>query len=287
MQNEHNHHKDHEKEIEVHGESTAGAIRAVLVRTLQSLFKNPLKLFKPKRGSIRKNLDIMKLGRFAAFGLWSKINLPPLAANIFVNTLLFIVYENVKDNLSGTKELTKETSCMYSAVGGFIGGLFISPLSVPFDNFAHRVNPERIARIGIIQETKQVLLTSGVFELFKGMKVAAIRDSVGYGLFFGSFVFIKDYLEEFRKKSKWANLGAIFFAGGIAGMIYQLICYPINAYLGLGAYQASHVHVRDLFRGYSKTIFTTYLSSAVAFIAFEWLGENFENENWKVNENRS
>lgn len=32
---------------------------------------------------------------------------------------------------------------------------------------------------------------------------------------------------------------------------------------------------------------TTYLSSAFAFIVFEWLGENLENENWKVIENRS
>jgi hypothetical protein len=275
--------KEHEKEHEGHVESTAGAVRAILVRTMHALFKNPLKLFKPKRGGIRKNLNIVTLGRMATLGLWSKINLPPLAANIFVNTLLFIVYENVKDNLQGEKG----SSCLHSVAGGFVGGLLISPLSVPFDNFAHRVSPERIAVGGIFKETKHVLLTSGVFELFKGMKVSAIRDSVGYGLFFGSFVYIKDYFQEFRKKSKWANLCAIFFAGGIAGMIYQMICYPINAYMGLGAYQASHVHIRDLFRGYSKTVLTTYFSSAVAFIVFEWLGENFENENWRVNENRS
>jgi hypothetical protein len=54
---------------------------------------------------------------------------------------------------------------------------------------------------GAIRETKRIL-SSHFRELAHGIKIVSFRDSVGYSLFFGSFIGMKDFLSDFRKQSK-------------------------------------------------------------------------------------
>jgi hypothetical protein len=39
-------------EKNTHEAESSGAARAILIRSLKSVFKNPMKLFKPKRGKV-------------------------------------------------------------------------------------------------------------------------------------------------------------------------------------------------------------------------------------------
>ncbi|KAF8242268.1 mitochondrial carrier [Wilcoxina mikolae CBS 423.85] len=258
------------------GSSAAGA-RALGTQLVAFYFRAPVKAF------FRMRVDYMQVARaikpaVAANAGWSFAHttpgllvnavrhygwgfiprqvLPPMLANATVGAILYTTYLQA---LAGLHEPSgQRTKRIYPPPGfvacfgaGFAAGAVQSVVAAPLDALVVRFNVSDMLEGGyksIYHYSKHKLCEIGVAGVFSGYTLSFLKESLGYGLFFGSFEFVKqqayfEYLTWYYSSTRWPDdphyhniirphyaLEPIFLllAGASASITQQLVQHPLS-----------------------------------------------------------
>jgi hypothetical protein len=173
-----------------------------------------------------------------------------MVANATVGVTLFTTYGEVQKSL---ETLSGEFSLTAPFLAGAAGGAVQCILSVPLDNIMKSINTRDLIKQRYISQvlynTLSILFPDSIRDswrhltrfLYRSLLFTACRDSLGFAMFFGVFEAIKTYSKDaisilFCNDTKTehklsfgvANIGAVIFAGGVAGVAYQSTTYPLD-----------------------------------------------------------
>jgi len=113
---------------------------------------------------------------------------------------------------------------MDAVLSGAFGGFVQSFLSCPVENVK--------ARSGHYGEGFMQCLKRSIQNDYRGLyrhfPTMAIGDTIGFGLFFGVYSIMKSYLTPIEKKKYGTKGFSIFLSGGVAGIFYRLVNFPIE-----------------------------------------------------------
>ncbi|KAJ3122694.1 hypothetical protein HK098_002530 [Nowakowskiella sp. JEL0407] len=235
-------------------------------------FRFPIKLFRPntfnslfmfqsmaasdgKKLSVRYIRDVMKK---EGIGFLGPNFFPLLVANGAVAAVLFNTYGSYSDYLS-----RDGFRYHHPFVAGYVAGLAQSILSTPLDNIQRAIDPSELVAqrsMGILRYTvrsiESKIPTKSPLEfsrfLFHALPYVALRDSLGFMMFFGVFEGLRKvggklaedailhakkeqtsesnpyspYLTRFQIGGYRAS--SVLFAGAMAGSAFQLVVYPLE-----------------------------------------------------------
>ncbi|KAI8896705.1 mitochondrial carrier domain-containing protein [Globomyces pollinis-pini] len=234
---------------------------SIVKGSIQWWFRVPIKMFRPyavnpwvtlteMANTQKKDLN----ARFVAETLrnegWSLVRLnvlPLMAANAVVGAILFNSY-------SITAKLL--TSTDYSTFAHYIAGAFAgsiqSVLATPLGQIQKLINRADIVERrhhGIHRVTIDALksqsiplhLKSRVLYFYKGVLFNTVRDSIGFGLFFGVFntlsvsgkamtsrLWARKHGQHRTRSLAAADGVVVIGSGALAGVAYQSIVYPLE-----------------------------------------------------------
>eukprot|EP01124_Arcella_intermedia_P006868 TRINITY_DN14151_c0_g1_i4.p1 TRINITY_DN14151_c0_g1~~TRINITY_DN14151_c0_g1_i4.p1 ORF type:complete len:290 (+),score=49.00 TRINITY_DN14151_c0_g1_i4:26-895(+) len=244
----------------------AGATRAVtmsLIRGAAKIFSNPTKLFRPKRIKIQQFLLIANMSShhhtppnfYQSFKLLgasnlARIILPPLLVNSLFGSIVFTLYghlvssKKLKMRGEPSERAHRKVPLHYHYVSGFVAGLLVSPLATPIENIKYFIEEkpynEILQKKGVLHTTTMVVRAHG-WDLFKGLPLTIVGESLSYAAFFGLWVTFKSLLKG------WSRLGGVgvegdppkakiwlgetfrvLVAGSCAGVGFNVMSHPID-----------------------------------------------------------
>lgn len=159
------------------------------------------------------------------------------------NSLNFGVYQF-------TKKYTEN-----NFISGALSGLIVSPFTSSIELLK-------------IRKQNKVMID---FNIFKGMKITALRESIGVGLYFGMYEYLKNYLIQ----KEYSENFSILLSGGIAGANSWLWTYPID---NIKTKIQSNIkfnlineikHPKMLYRGLSFCLARGFICNMAGFYAYE------------------
>lgn len=167
------------------------------------------------------------------FTLW-KGSLPPFIGFGLCSSILFGSYANLKKQIQGDSKTTLAYWKYY--VCGSIAGVANTIASVPTEGL--RIRRQLQGRVDprgdpLYKSDLDCMVTvfknHGLKGWYKGGAVTMVRDAFGFGTFFCTYEMLVDNLKPLG--GSVADLGALtlFCCGGISGIMYWLLWYPIDA----------------------------------------------------------
>ncbi|EEH21965.2 hypothetical protein PABG_04176 [Paracoccidioides brasiliensis Pb03] len=242
--------------------------------------------------------------------------LPPLATVTIVRVTNFTVYQNIKHAISKIFErITGESplatyntpgslptfaSVTCFTVSGMVGGLAATPIACPFELCKNVVQTSvlmsnrslataatghpslhNMPRIGTIDAFKQIVARHGYLGLYTGVRLHAIRDTIGTGLYFGIYETSKQLISTYLGEHT-SPFGAPMVAGALSGVIPWCCTYTLDTkktraqsiLLGktkeIG--EATMAVARSsMYKGISVSIARTALQNMILLTTFEYL----------------
>ncbi|KAJ5790414.1 uncharacterized protein N7518_007425 [Penicillium psychrosexuale] len=189
--------------------------------------------------------------------------LPPLASVTVVRVVNFTVYNAFKDIIADSVEritgsnpldhynkpgsLPTVTGVLTFTTAGLIAGLVASPIACPFELaknvvqtsvlVSHRAMaaPDAVRdrslrdkpRLGTVQAIKKIYGRYGIWGLYTGFRLHALRDTVGSGLYFGVYETVKQLAaKELGQDNN--PFGAPMIAGAICSTVPWFCTYPLD-----------------------------------------------------------
>jgi len=135
-------------------------------------------------------------------------------------------------------------------ISGFISGLGIAPL----------MNSSEYLKIN--QQMNMKKITSNI--LLKGLNITLIREGIGSSSYFGSYFYLKDYLNP-------------FIAGGIGGMLSWVCTYPLDVIkTRVQCYPHDHTYLSalkmgNLWNGIGITMLRGFIVNGSVFYVYDFL----------------
>ncbi|KAK2731181.1 hypothetical protein FQN55_004906 [Onygenales sp. PD_40] len=244
--------------------------------------------------------------------------LPPMVSVTFVRVTNFTVYQKAKYALSDSFErMTGEApldlvntpgslptlstvSCF--TIAGMIAGLAATPLACPFElaknvvqtsvlmaNRSHAIagtttrhaSLRDVPRLGTIEAIKQIVSRHGYRGLYTGVRLHAVRDTIGTGLYFGIYETAKQLISTFLGDHH-SPFGAPMAAGALSGVIPWICTYTLDTkktraqsiLLGKSKEigEASLAAARSsMYKGMSVSIARTAFQNMILLTTFEYL----------------
>lgn len=224
--------------------------------------------------------------------------LPPLLANVTIGAILYTSYLQILGSLhppsaESTKRVFPPPPPSAAFTAGFAAGSIQSLVAAPFDAISVRFEKEEVLQSNhrnMWSYARQKLSSIGLRGVFAGWSLSLVKDSVGSGVFFMTFEYVKAQLfyrflawwysypsqGNSRKKSRITPhyaLSPLFLlaAGAGASVAQQLIQHPLNTlqtlhYENLAAVdtatRASKTR-RDILRAYARAYRRTWKTSRV------------------------
>ncbi|ODV89175.1 hypothetical protein CANCADRAFT_148453 [Tortispora caseinolytica NRRL Y-17796] len=253
------------------------------------LIGNPLDIVKVRiQNGGRISEETVPLRQERGFTNWTKSALRGVAAPVLgygaLNALLFGSYSwwllkltELKDN--GSVLAMNEGWRLFWA--GTLGSYATVPVSVPTELIKCRA---QLVHESSLQAFKDVMRNDGIKGLFKGTVITAIRDSFGYGIYFGSYGMGKKLLDVNETGlSDIRGVCKILFVGGMAGCLSWASIFPLDVIKTRYQADVSNVYSSSLdcarrtfalgtgvlFGGLGVTMIRAFGVNAVQFLAYE------------------
>ncbi|WEW55532.1 hypothetical protein PRK78_000963 [Emydomyces testavorans] len=190
--------------------------------------------------------------------------LPPLASVTFVRVINFTVYQKVKYLVSDAIERATGTSPLvyYNTpgslptwgtlatftIGGMAAGLAAAPIACPFElaknvvqtsvlmanraqaspGAALKNSPLRHAkRLTTVQAIKQIVSRHGIGGLYTGVRLHALRDTIGTGMYFAIYETTKQLISTYQG-DYGSPFGASMAAGALCGLVPWIVTYGLD-----------------------------------------------------------
>ncbi|SMN19537.1 similar to Torulaspora delbrueckii TDEL_0B05280 hypothetical protein [Maudiozyma saulgeensis] len=233
----------------------SAAARTVIYRLTTFYLRIPLKLFRPPRfdylhyvrvAYAKDNLtqDTKFYQRSPLHLLNHALNkygwkvipervLPPLLLNSITGIALYTSYLQTASLLN--KDISKNSSSYYINVykAGWCAGVVQAVISSPIDAIFARQSADELIK----QMSKHANLWKygwekwrqiGLIGCYGGFLLTLFKESFGFGIYFGTFEYIKErYKDEFRD-SQYINHSIIFVSGVTSALLLQIMQYPIS-----------------------------------------------------------
>jgi hypothetical protein len=176
-------------------------------------------------------------------------------------------------------------------VSGMYSGFIVVTIYTPLELIKMRMQSDlnnKYNSISIL--ASDIYKTKGLKGFYKGYAVTLNRDFYSYGSYFYAYFALKEYWE----RQGTLNSFKMFFAGGVAGVVSWVFCYPFDpmktliqtsegnktitqreAYLYI-----KHNHgIAGFFRGMSPVLLKAFIQHGVVFKTTEVIRNFFKKKN--------
>ncbi|KAI1935394.1 hypothetical protein LOZ58_005014 [Ophidiomyces ophidiicola] len=243
--------------------------------------------------------------------------LPPLASVTIVRVINFTVYQKVKYMVSDAIESATGTSPLiyYNTpgslptfatlatfmIGGMAAGLAAAPLACPFELaknvvqtsvlMANRAQASGtviessslrgVKRLTTTEAIKQIISRHGIGGLYTGVRLHALRDTIGTGIYFAIYETTKQLISTYQG-DKGSPFGASMAAGALCGVVPWICTYGLDTrktraqsvLLGKSKEinEATVAAARSsTYRGMTVLLFRTSIQNMVLLSSFEYI----------------
>ncbi|GJE87641.1 mitochondrial carrier [Phanerochaete sordida] len=207
-----------------------GGCAAVLVGHPFDLTKTRLQTAPP--GTYKGAVDVVKqaLARDGATGLYRGV-VPPLLGVTPIFAVSFWAYDTAKAIIYSLTphRKTKELSVAEYATAGFLSAIPATLVTAPVERAKVLLQVQGQSGSGtqykgVFDVVKHLYAEGGVRSVFRGSVATVARDGPGSAAYFAAYEVVKGMLTP--AGSKDLNLGAVIFAGGMAGVAMWSIAIP-------------------------------------------------------------
>jgi solute carrier family 25 carnitine/acylcarnitine transporter 20/29 len=209
----------------------------------------------------------------------------PLCGSVLINALLFFSFEGSLRAFRDLRESKKQKpNYLEVALSGCIAGMAQTFIITPIDFIKCNLQVAGIrsnTNVGPVELAKTTLRESGIKGLYRGTLITTIREAPSYGLYFGCYNIVKDYMSPGDSPvSGYVN----FISGGIAGVIAWGASYPfdtVKTVIQTLPSDAPRKHFEimlqmkriykegNLFRGLTTTLIRAWYVNAFIFWGYE------------------
>lgn len=224
--------------------------------------------------------------------------LPPLMANVTVGAILYTSYLQILGSLhppsaEHTRRVFPPPPLSATFLAGFTAGSIQSLVAAPLDALSVRFEKEEVlhpANRNMFSYARQKLSSIGLRGIFAGWSVSLVKDSLGSGVFFATFEYLKAQAY-YRFLAWWYSIPAskhsqqeekkrnstitphyafsplfLLFAGVGASVAQQIIQHPLNTFQTLHYEKLSDIDTatrasktrRDVLRAYASAYHRTW-----------------------------
>ena len=217
--------------------------------------------------------------------------------NMLYNAVQFVVYGQMKQAIGHGEIL----SIRDTFIAGAITGGAVAIVETPMDLFKSQLqvqivrakdNPEYKAQFGTVGGAiKEIIRVNGILGCWQGFCVTLIRDVIGVSLYFG---FYELYRRALLKKDQplsdmqYQSSFTCFMAGGVAGVAYWGMIYPLDIVKSTLQVQNLKKEEREIwgfikctkqiyskggikafFPGFTPCIIRAFIGNAACFVCYE------------------
>jgi len=214
-----------------------------------------------------------------------------------INAVVFVVYggvirwaathhaRNHPENRMGFQGGEPNLPLYYHTLAGCMAGASQNVFGTPNELVKIKCQMHREGDMGSLQMGKILLRQSGTRGLFQGFWLSLWRDMPAFGIYFTTYEFTRQRLQETGLTDMWA----VFFAGGIAGASSFFWTHPVDVVKSLRQEQCYKTPTeqtrvftltRELYRyggaraftrGLGPSVFRAFPVSAVTFLIYDTL----------------
>ncbi|CAL9184627.1 unnamed protein product [Musa hybrid cultivar] len=221
----------------------------------------------------------------------------PLASVAFQNAMVFQVYaifSRAFDSKS-MNESPSYRSVALSGVGtGALQSLILSPVELVKIKLQLQMTGEKGYKrggIGPISVAKEIVNKEGMKGVYRGLWITVLRDAPSHGVYFWTYEYAREQIHPGCRKTCQESLGTMLVAGGLAGVVSWICCYPLDVvksrlqaqskpqagqpppkYLGIVDCIRKSVQeegVAVLFRGMGTAVARAFVVNGAIFSAYE------------------
>ncbi|CAM6051715.1 unnamed protein product [Sphagnum compactum] len=225
----------------------------------------------------------------------------PLATIAFQNAVSFQTYALLSRALADPSEqaqaqrqqpLSYERVALAGIGAGTIQTLILSPvdlIKIRLQLQTARRSVTGASSLGPLTLARDIFRKEGIRGLYRGWGITVLRDAPSHGVYFGSYEFIREKLHPGCRSNGQETLLTMLTAGGLAGSLSWLCCYPLDvvksrlqAQGGVGGSGTRYKGIIDcfqisvrqegfqvLFRGLGTSLARAYLVNGAIFSAYE------------------
>ncbi|KAF5308262.1 hypothetical protein FQR65_LT06255 [Abscondita terminalis] len=222
---------------------------------------------------------------------------PALVSNITENSVLFMCYgfcQKFIQNITHAKTV-EDLSTLSNATAGFLAAFFSSVAICPTElvkcklQAMYESNKQDLAlgkevrRIGPGQLVKEIFKYEGIPGFFKGFVPTLVREMPGYFFFFGGYEGTRELLRSGNQRKEDIGLVKTMVAGGVGGMVFWSITYPIDVAKSRIQVNSSNEYlvpllinigrregIGALYNGLFPTLIRTIPATAALFVTYEY-----------------
>jgi solute carrier family 25 carnitine/acylcarnitine transporter 20/29 len=204
--------------------------------------------------------------------------LPPLITMSALNAVIFTTYGHINRLLSKEDE---KSSLVNMFISGSVAGVAQSFLQCPTELVKIKLQAKTERKQSMMRILNNIYHSQGIKGFFRGYESTLYRDTPGYGVYFATYYFMMEKLENCSGKPI-----ASFISGGIAGAASWIITYPFDIIKSQVQMSNPEVPVKNIFllfkdisqkqggykifyRGLGTTIVRSIPVNAVLFPVYE------------------
>lgn len=291
----------------------AGFFRSVVYQLLLFWFRTPLKFFRPMRIDyttfLRSSSHSTSLFSRSFFGmLLSSFHkkghmfiynyvLPQFLVNSFIGVSLFSSYnfflEKFKQNNLNLPHFS----------AGFFSGIINATVSAPFDSKMINEMTKNAALSpkkynSMWQVYKDGFRKQTTKQMYKGLVVNMLKDSVGFCVFFGTYNTLFEYFQNLSKSnSKNNKINSYYYplssilSGMVAGLGYQLVEYPMikihteyiesnknirQPFLFIKRKISSKNFIKNYYFGFSSCLYKSLPASTLGIVFYQYIKDSLQ-----------
>ncbi|KAI0695129.1 hypothetical protein BC835DRAFT_1415014 [Cytidiella melzeri] len=265
-----------------------GGVAAVLVGHPFDLTKTRLQTAPP--GTYNGAIDVVKkaLARDGVTGLYRGV-VPPLLGVTPIFAISFWAYDTSKTLIYAVtpNRTSKELSVAEYAAAGFLSAIPTTLVTAPVERAKVLLQVQgQVAGgphyTGVFDVVKHLYREGGIRSVFRGSGATVARDGPGSAAYFAAYEVTKGLLS--TKGSTDLNLGAVIFAGGMAGVAMWSIAIPpdviksriqsaptgtYSGFLDCARKTIAADGVRALWRGLGPAMARAFPANAATFLGVE------------------
>jgi solute carrier family 25 carnitine/acylcarnitine transporter 20/29 len=148
----------------------------------------------------------------------------PLVGSMFINSILFGVESNIRNNLDFKHTTNDSSRFKYYALSGAIAGYVQGVLITPVELVKIRMQLDDSKYKTTLECVKDIKNKYGYIGFTRGITLGVLRDMPGAAVYFLSFELLLDAFAEKPKHKLWHLL----VSGGLAGCLSWAINYPVD-----------------------------------------------------------
>lgn len=171
-------------------------------------------------------------------------------------------------------------------LSGMYAGFVVVCIYTPIELLKIRIQANKKKFSSYSEVTKNLVKKEGINALYKGFVVTVNRDVYSYGVYFYVYFAMKEHWES---RNNLNNL-KLFFAGGLAGILSWIVCYPfdpmktiIQACETKLSQKEAYYTIKNkegysgFFRGMSAVLIKAFFQHGIVFISNDLLHNFFIN----------